>query len=100
MAEIGQQPTSLGDETDEVKKPKRTRSAAATKKPAAKKTGVKRTRKPTRAAENANHVNGEVEKPAVSETEALPLDAPGTDQAARQHETLAKPHETIVEPVS
>ena len=77
MAESAEHPALLGNETEKAKKPKRSRSVAAaktTKKPAAKKTGVKRTKKTAPAVEMpANEVNGQAEAPAAAANETEPL---------------------------
>ncbi|MBW0000103.1 MAG: transcription termination factor Rho [Verrucomicrobia bacterium] len=93
MAEFDEQPTLLSDDTEKVKKPKRTRSVTAaktTKKPVAKKTGVKRTKKPAPVAEvAANEANGQAV--AVNETESLPLEAPGRETPERPSEGREAP---------
>jgi hypothetical protein len=86
MAESDEQPTLLGDETEKAKKPKRARSVTAaktTKRPVAKKTGIKRVKKSVSAAEIPdNEVNGQTEAPAAAaaETEPLRLTQPGQEQ--------------------
>jgi transcription termination factor Rho len=92
MSESDEQPTLLGDETEKAKT-KRSRSVTAaktTKKPVAKKTGVKRVKKSAPAAEiPGNEVNGQREAPAVAanETEPLRLTQPGQEQPAQPSES-------------
>ncbi|HEY0791474.1 MAG TPA: hypothetical protein VGD78_10465, partial [Chthoniobacterales bacterium] len=73
MADTNEQPTLLGEGTETPKKPRRLRSpvAAKSKKPAVKRTAVKRTKASARA-DDLTHFNGEV-KPAPV-TEDLPLE--------------------------
>ncbi|MBV8900461.1 MAG: hypothetical protein JOY92_10175, partial [Verrucomicrobia bacterium] len=93
MAESDEQPTLLGDETEKAKKPKRARSVTAaktTKRPVAKKTGIKRVKKSVSAAEIPdNEVNGQTEAPAAAaaETEPLRLTQPGQEQPAQPSES-------------
>jgi transcription termination factor Rho len=102
MAESDEQPTLLGDETQKAKKPKGSRSVTAsktTKKPVAKKTGVKRTRKSAPAAEiPGDEVNGRMEAPAVAadETEPLRLTQPAQEppvQPSENREAASRPAE-------
>ncbi len=78
MAEMNEPPALLGEENGDVKKPRRTRTAAGVKpkKAVAKKTAVKRARKVPEQAEAAVPLaNGEAAVTVV-ETDVLPLEMP------------------------
>jgi len=51
MAEANEQPALLNEDADEVKKPRRTKTAARPRRTTASKTGARRAKKPTKDSE-------------------------------------------------